>query len=376
MCGSRAWIIKNILIILLVLSPVAPTAAFDFLFKGSIDETFDDNILSSGISQKSDWITNFTLGLGIKSENHRFQFDFFGNIYQQIYAIHKDESKNYQDLLISVNSDFSENISLKLNDIFQHYPEPMSYTTLFGKDGTNIAYISNNFSSAFSAFVTKHLFFDITYRNTFINYDNKFLADSVLHNPGVDIGYSFNSYNILRIGYMNFIMIYENGNKQNKDRGYVEYEKFFTNQLRTILQGGCDYNHSSDDQKLYPRWKVSIIDDIDQKNVLKIEYLKETTISDTTDDTFNNWNIAVTLKRDMNLRTAIDISLFYGSGFYEISKTRNKLAGSSITLTFIVTDFINFRFGYSYFWTSTASLVVEKTNYNRNRVFIGLTALY
>lgn len=369
-------IIKLKIILLLCLSIAAPAAAADFIFNGSIDETFNDNTNLSATEPESDWITNMALGLGIRSEGRQLSFDFIGNVYQQIYAKQRDESANSQDLTLMLNFDFSENISLALNNVFQHYPDSRSYSVLFGRGGEDTGYIRNNFSSALSFNLTRQLFFDLTYNNMILRNDSDALADSVQHNPGMDIGYSINSSNIIRIGYMKFIMIYDNGEKQKEDRGYAEYELHFTEQLRTILHGGCDYINSGEDISLNARWQASVIDDIDKRNQLNITYLKERTISDVAEDTFNNWTVTGTLSREISLRTGFGLSLFYGSAAYEMSGAVNKLAGASIRLDFILTDFVNLNAGYTYTWNKSTAPGDFENKYDRNTIFAGLSAKY
>ncbi len=363
------------IVIIICLSIVMPAAAFDYIFNGSIDETFDDNVNSSSSDSESDWITNMAIGLGIRSEGRRFEFDFIGNVYQQINLKNSDNNANSQDLALSINSAFTENISLQLSDAFQHYPESRDFNTMFSRGDAGTAYISNVFSSQLSVDVTKQLFFDLQYNNRIMENSSSSLSDSVQHNPGIDAGYYINTSNIIRAGFMKFYMNYDNGGRQEQDRGYAEYELHFTDQTAAVLHGGYDYTDSTEGQSLDTRWRVSVTDNVDKKNRLSIVYLKENTISNIINDTFDNWSITGSLARDISLRINTGLSAFYGSGSYRVSGVKESLAGASLSLSYAVTEFISFNLGYTHTWNNSES-GGDKTGYHRNQASAGLSALF
>jgi len=352
---------------------MAPAAAIDLMLTGSIDEMFDDNINSS-TGKEADWITEIALGIGLRSEGRRLEVDLIGNIYQTVYIDNSDKNAFSQDLALSVNSALTGKISLSLNDVFQHYPESRDFSTMFSRGDAGSGYMSNTFSSRLSVDVTKQLFFDLQYNNSILENKSETLTDSVQHNPGIDAGYYINSSNIIRAGFMKFYMKYDNGEKQEQDRGYAEYELHFTDQTFAELQGGYDYIDSTEGQSLDTMWQVSLTDDVDKNNRLSIVYLKESIISNIVNDTFDNWSITAELQREINPRTGIGVSLFYGSGTYEISGITEKLAGASVSLRYLVSDFISFKAGYSYRWNSTAPPSGDETEYTRNQVSAGVMA--
>jgi len=350
--------------------------AMEIILQGRADELFDDNINSSNNKPESDWVTNLMLGLEFKSEMRGLDFNLSGNVYQRYYIDHHENNANYQDVTLNLNKSITETSSFKITDVFQHYPDPESFSAMFGRTETTSGYLSNKFSTGLSAYVTKGLFFDVLYINSILKNKSDAMVDTVLHNPRGDIGYSFDSANILRAGYMYSLMKYEDGKQSKGNKEYAEYEKYFTKQFRTILHGGYEYITTSDGVSSGPRWMVSIIDDVDKNNQLNITYLKETAISDTTNDTFNNWSITGSLRQEISERTRINLSLFYGQGTYKISKVENKLAGVSTSIAFIVNEFVNFNIGYNHTWNNTKTPGLEVTAYHRNQASAGLSATY
>jgi hypothetical protein len=316
------------------------------------------------------------LGAEIRSEGRSREFRLTGNAYYEYYAINKENGESYQDAGLSINKDIIDTVNFRLSDTFQHYPESKDFGNLFGRTDDDTGYISNDVSVGLSVFLTKQFFFELLYNNGIINNDSRELEDSVSHEGGGDLGYYFNSANIVRAGYLYSKMKYDDGSVTRGDRGYAEYERFLTKQLRAILQGGYDYIDNAEGQSMNSRWEVSIVDDVDEINQGSITYLKESTISSITNDTLNNWRLSAELRREISGRLEVDISLFYGEGIYEVSRVTEKLGGASLALAFLVSDFINFNMGYRYTWNSSEAPDTDESSYNRNQVYIGVSGEY
>jgi len=350
--------------------------AAEIIVNGSIDELYDDNINSSSTNPESDWITSMTLGVTARSELRQLDVNLSGNINQRYSVKHEESNANYQDMMISINKSFSENVSLSITDSLQHYPESKSFSTLFGRSEENTGYLSNSFSSNLTVYVSKEIFLGGVYTYSTMNNDSNTIPDSVLHNPGGNIGYIFNSANTVRVGYLYTLMKYNNDSHSRGDRGYIEYVKLFTPQLQSVLQGGYDYITTEDGQRLSSMYMFSLIDDIDNKNQMNITYIKENTISNISNDIFENWRVEGSLRREINERTRISMSLFYGQGTYQLSRVTEKLRGASAALAFTVTEFLSFTFGYTYVWRNSIAPASGETAYNRNQYSIGLSAVY
>ncbi len=364
------------IVLALLIFLVRKAPAFEFIIRGSANEMYDDNINTSATSPESDWVTNLILGMGIESAGRRRVINLSGNIYQRFYVEHEEYNKNFQDMNLSIKLDFTERFNLIISDSFEHYPQSQSFGTLFGRKENNEGYISNYFSGNMSFLITRQLLFSLFYNNSMVDNDSSALTDSVLHNPGGYIGYSFDTANILRAGYSYSYMKYDDGDITRGDRSYAEYERYLTKQLRAILHGGYDYYDTTEGESSSSRWLISLIDDFDKQNQFNLTYLKETTISNISNDTLNNWRITGTLQRVINARTNISTGLFYGVGTYKVSREIEKLAGVSFTLAYIVTNFVKFNMGYTYTWNSFSAPDVKERSYNRNQVYAGISAVY
>lgn len=364
------------LILLLILFLVNFVSAMEIILQGSVNETYDDNINTSGSAPESDWLTNIMLGITARSEVRAFDFDFSGHVYQRLSANHAENSSNSQDLAGSFNKDFSENVSFGISDVFQNYPEAGSFGVLFGRGDDNSGYKSNTANINLNIYLTQKLFLAGMYTNGIMKNDSYQLSDSVSHNPGGAIGYSFNTANILRFGYLYQLMKYDNGEKIRGDSGYAQYEKYFTKQLRSLILAGYDYIDSDQGQSLSKRWMASLIDDVDETNQLNITYEYGSAISNILNDILKNWTIRGTLSRQISNRVIMNMSIFYGEGTYEISGIKDKLFGASVNAAYIVTDFINLDIGYIFTWSSSEDPGADEIKYDRNQFSIGLSALY
>jgi hypothetical protein len=174
-----------------------------------------------------------------------------------------------------------------------------------------------------------------------------------------------------------YSLIKYNDNTQARgDRGYAEYEKYLTRQLRGIIHGGYDYNEMEEGESLSSRWMVSLIDDVDERNELNISFLKESSISNITNDAYNYWRVSGTLSHEVSLRISVNAEIFYGEGFYEISRVKSKLTGASFDLAYAVSDFINLIAGYSFMWSSTEDPLTDESSYKRNQIYVGIAGEY
>ena len=350
--------------------------AVEFIARGRANEMYDDNINTSPEDPESDWVTNLMLGVALRSEGRTREFELSGNLYQRFYISHEEMNEFYQDMILSINKSFTENITLVISDTFQNYPSAQSFGAMFERGEDDEGYMRNDFASGLTFQLTRKLFFTGVYNNTILKNDNRTIADSVLHSPGAIIEYYFNSANIVRAGYMYSLMKYDDGSESKGERGYVEYEKFFTNQLRGIVNGGYDYVRMADGESLNTRYMASLIDEIDERNELNISFLKESTISNITNDTLNNWRISAAFECEVSSRTSVDMTLFYGEGVYEVSRVRDKLGGFSSNLSFAVSEFVDFEAGYTFVYSSSKRPGLDEASYNRNQVYVGVSGEY
>lgn len=350
--------------------------AFEFIARGRANEMYDDNINTSPEDPESDWITNLMLGIALRSEGRTWEFELSGNLYQRFYVSHEEMNNFYQDMILSINKSFSENITLVISDTFQNYPSAQSFGSMFERGEDDEGYMRNDFASDLTFQLTQKLFFTGVYNNTILENDNRAIADSVLHRTGAIIEYYFNSANIVRAGYMYSLMKYDDDTDSRGERGYAEYEKFFTNQLRAIVNGGYDYVRMTDGESLNTRYMGSLIDEIDERNEFNISFLKESTISNITNDTFNNWRISAAFEREVSSRTSVDMTLFYGEGVYEVSRVREKLGGVAFNLGFAVSEFVDFEAGYTFVHSSSKQPGIDEASYSRNQVYVGVSGEY
>ncbi len=372
---SKINLKKKILPVIIVLVSIR-VFAFEMVVQGRIDEMYDSNINASSTEPESDWTTNLMAGLAINSELRELDISLAGNIYQRLSFGHRENNMSYQDLLFSLNKSFSENVVFRMADSFENYPQSRSFGSLFGRSDAATGYTNNTFSTGLSVYVTKQIFIEGSYSNGILNNDSSLMVDSLYHNPGGDIGYCYDTANIFKVGYFYTLMKYDNGTQSRGDRGFIEYDRDFTKQMRLALQTGYDYITNNQGQALSTRWMASLIDDVDQNNQLNISYLKESTISNVYNDTFQNWRISGSLIREVSERTRVNFTIFYGVGTYEISGVSDELAGASAALSFIVTEFINFNVGYSFTWSRNVTPGSIENEYNRNQIFAGLSGAY
>jgi hypothetical protein len=332
-------ILTNAILIILI-SGMVHLYSMELILRGGVNETYD-NMDSSQAEPEDDWVTNIMLGITARSEVRSLDFDLSGNINQSISAENSENNSNSQDLQLSINKSFSENLSMGLNDVFQHYPEAGSFQVLFGRGEDNRGYIANSLTLNMTIYATTRLFLNCAYNYSIMNNDSSQLSDSVQHAPGANIGYYFNSSNIIRLGYIYQRMEYDTDEVSRADSGYAEYEKHFTEQLRSVLQGGYEYLQSEDGESLSTRWRASIIDDIDVSDRI----------------TFNS-------------------SVFYGQGSYQYSGAENRLFGVSAGVGYVINEFINFVFSYSYTWNKSILPALEDSTSNRNIFSAGFSAVY
>ena len=370
--------IKILIIALLTFTifVVQQVQALEFIMKGRVNEMYDDNINTSPDNPESDWVTNMIFGMALKSEGKVSELALAGNIYQKYCVSHENMNDFYQDLMFAVNKRFYESFSIKVSDTLNHYPSAQSFDTLFGGSESTGGYLQNDFASGLTVYTTMGLFFTGVYNNSIRRNDSDIILDSFFNSPGAIAGYYFNSANIVRIGYQYSLMKYEDNSETKGQRNYAEYEMRLTSQIWGIVEGGYDYVENTAGESLNSRYRISLMKIVDERNQFDISFLKESTISNINNDTFNFWRISGSLKREVSSRTSINIAMFYGDGVYEESKVRDKLGGVSFGVALAFSESMNFNAGYIFSWSKVDNPEISETSYRRNQVYIGVSGEY
>jgi hypothetical protein len=302
---------------------------------------------------------------------------------------------------IGLNHRFSPRYSLYLGDSFVigQYPELLSPNTgdntLYRSDGSNIR---NTASAAFSAELTGPLSAQLSYNNTLVSYDQKgvnsysALLDRMDHLIDLRLRYSFTTATIGTIGYKFQLVdfsssdkIYYNGQLANSDIRnsqahylYVGVDHTFNPDLTLAAEGGAIYNDSVnlDYSNWAPYAQIALRYRYASGSYATLGFRQDFSVTDAitaqteSSVVYAEVKHAITPKLQFGLNGSMQYRLYKG-GPYNDDYTMYYTVGTQLAY------FINRNFwtevGYSYDIVDDHSYL---WNYQRNRVYIGVSARY
>jgi hypothetical protein len=371
-------IIKNLVFtVLLIVILQATVYCLDLEFIGDISETYDDNIFVSD-DKVSDYITKITAGFGINHEGKSQQLELLGHVNQEVYYENSDQNRFTQDFYLDYNLiiNLTRKNIISISDKFEYFPETQVYANTFGRSGYRDKYFRNIFNITNSLQFFRKLALVLQYTNRYtINYNDDVL-NSYSNDGSAALVFSLSSYIITSLFYSYAKTEYENDESITEQRGNLIQRLYFTKQL--YLEGSYGRQslktHDGNESK-NTIYSVSVIDDIDKKNSIILNFTKEQSVTEYTNEIFNNWRIAGDFKRQVSRRFNLLISAFKGKGDFQPSGATTEFIGLKTSFTYYFTENISGSCEYS-FLNSKSETRSNNIEYQRNVFMLSLKAQY
>ncbi len=371
---SRGWLFC--LILFLLMSSITysfPYKGLDIKIKGAVGEMYDDNITSAidNGNKKEDFITNLTLGLGVKYEGKTNSLEFMGNINHQIFTEHNNFDNTSGEFSLNLQSEFTEHERISLKNVYTHTYEPGDFEGALGRTTGRYSFDRNIFNLNYIRDITKELSLNIRYANELNKFLREDLKDSSLNSIGFEVGYSPSPVTILLFSYKFIKREFKNGEDASTNTVSTGIRQYITPRLYFDGNVGADLITSYDNKEYTkPLISISITDEIDKKTMATLSFSKQYQTGAYRESLFNSWRTSGALTRELLERLGCFLSGFYGEGEYVTLEITEKLWGANIGFTYDFMEHLKGNFTYTYFNKNSTVLTEE---YSKNIIFWGLT---
>jgi len=343
---------------------------FDFEPQVSVTQGYDDNITSDEDNKMSDFYTDLKLGVNMTSQQRTHEIVFSGNLTQQVFAKERDFNNLRQDYSFRFSKELSRYDRFSVSDTYTRAEDTDVFEDLFGRVNDRYVYDQNRFSLEYSRDFSKQLSFALNYQNEYYSPDRADLSESTLNAGGIKADYYCSSATIASFVYEVAQRAFDPGTSAVSHTVLAGIRQYLTSQVYLEGQAGVDFiTNFNDDQITEPRFRLSLVNELDEKTQVGITFSKDFATNNYTEDVFDTWRLSVTLGRQLLERMTVFGSAFFGQGEYDSLKIKDDLLGVSLGLRYQISRDITASFGYSYSQTDSND---DTRDFDRNRVLVGV----
>ncbi|MCP4138110.1 MAG: hypothetical protein GY754_44520 [bacterium] len=323
----------------------SPVFAFNWVLSGTLEETVDTNVASSG---EADLLSSISLGAGVSHEGRRKSLDIIGHVYQQIYIAHSEVNSNSQDLTLTGTYNLTERDTFGLNNVFLHYPEPVGIEALFGRSGNREGYLRETANVTYTKEFLRKFGTATRYTFDYVKNLSGDVADSMLHSAGTSLMYSFTSIHMATLLYDFSYLRLETAQTSIIHAPAAQYQYGITRQLTVTGGVGVSFvNTLNNEQYNNLTLTLTVEDVIDARSAANLGFIKGYEMTSST------YRVSGGYRRDLTDRWAANITLFYGHGVDNYQNTEYDLAGGSIVTTYAFTRRLEGRVQNNFTWSRT-----------------------
>ncbi len=345
-------------------------ADFKWVYGGDLLETFDDNVTSAHVDEKSDAITKATLAGGFTYTNPTDNLNFITRITQQLFAQHSSFNNTSEEVGLQGGKQLSEYDMISVTNQFKHEEDPSSFEDAFGRTSGRSSSYKNKFDITYARELTKQWNFKTIYRQDNDSYSRDDISDSIQYAPGILSEYALDSANFVGLGYDYAQRNFDRGGDVKAHNVYGSYRHFFTEQWSIDIKPGVTHITSVDGSSFTkPRYTIGLNNDLDERTKVNINFTQEYAAGSFQQDVFNNWRLAASLFRQLLAKLTTSLSVFYGQGTYEGSNIDEDLSGADISLQYLLTKNASLYTGYNF---QNVASNINTREHTRNMLSFGI----
>ncbi len=386
-----------------------PYEGLSLKIEGQVAESYSNNVNYSSDESDTveDWITQLSLGMGLKYEGERRLLEVMGSINRQIRTDTGDLENSSERGIINFRNEFSKYDLITFNNTFIHtevpgtidegldaaqcekledlfgreqvrrtFPECDRFEEEFGRftgkfdsysNTANVDY-SRNFSERFRTGL------GYTYRRNWSDAEGTNDSDQNTFRARADYQYSAATLYFMRYSYSN--SSYESGTDVDIQRVSAGIRRYITKRFYIEGSGGVDFTSSENNSENNGRIEAAIAGELDPKTTVRAAYMKEDEFASSTEDVFRNWRVSGSISRAFMEDLNLVLSGFHGEGEFVSIDVTDTLFGGSVNLDYLFWQDkhgkrVSGRLGYTY---SDLKSTDESRDYSRSGVNLGLTA--
>ena len=343
----------------------------DLKLNSRVSESYDDNVTYVNTNKKSDFITNLTIGIGLKYEGKTTALALTGGVTRHIFTDNRDFNNSSEDLTLNFRNEFSKYDRLRLANTFVHAEEPRSFEDAFGRTAGRYSYYKNKLNLTYTRDVARYLKAKVIYSNEIDNFSREDISDSSFNKIGCELDYVLTPKTIILSSYSFAVRDFKQGADASTHTLALGLRRYITTQLYFDGRAGVDFINSYNNQT-YQKSLIfaALTDDIDRASHLTLSFVKEYHTNSYSQDIFNYWQVSGSFTKQLLERLSCSLSNFYGEGKYISLDIKDKFVGSSIAFTYDISANLKANLTYAY---SNVDSTLNTREYTKNIVTVGLT---
>jgi len=317
---------------------------------GTVSETYDNNITIVNDDTKKDFITNLAVNIAAGYEGKNTAFELSADVAQHFFAHYS----NFDSISVDLNGNLTQTLSkydrITLKDIFIRAQEAASLADQFGNTTTGrYNYILNRFFLGYGHDFTSQFTTNFQYSNEVYQPSRSDLSDSFVNHFGIEGDYTVSPATILVFGYDYYERNFDPGGSASVNMITASLKEYLTKQAYLLFKAGYEFIGSYNGKDYNkPLFVASLVDDISPNTRWYITYKKEYDTNYYTNDIFNYWEAMAGLTRQVNKRTGLTLSGFYGEGKYPNIGLRDTLEGATIGLSYDIKENVKATLSYTF----------------------------
>jgi opacity protein-like surface antigen len=266
------FVIRRLIILFFILlftnAYAFPYKGLEIEMKGTITETYDDNINLSK-DKEEDFITRFGIGVGVKYEDKIRALGVSGSFNYSLYSKHPDIDPVTGNLTLNFQNKFSEYDRISLRNTFTKTFIPFSFEEEFGRVTGQFKSSSNIFTLLYSRDISKKLGFTTRYNNQINRFSGENVSNSSLYSLGFGIGYAYSEITSFLLSYEFSRVRFENTGVSSAHTVVTGFKHFITKRFYVDGRVGTDFITDFNNEKgTIGYFSISLTDEITKNTTI------------------------------------------------------------------------------------------------------------
>lgn len=341
------------------------------MLRGSLHETYDDNVNLTKTNKESDLGTILSAGFRAIYEGKKDSFEFSADARRTNYASHHENNNTSESSYLNYKNQFTRFDAISLTNIFSHTFEPYSFDDELGRTIGRYSSYNNRTRLDYAREISKHLASTFYYAHTLTQNSDGDVVSSYTNGGGTGIDYVYDSATTFHLANYDYKKRnYKNGTDTTTQSVSTGVTRDITSQSYLDVRVGANFlEATNNDEYINPVYSFALTDNLNETTQIRLKFVKEYSSTSYSTDAFDFWRTSFSFVKQIFPRMEFNLTGYYGQGRYVISDIKDNLTGASAGLSYEFTR--NVKGTLYYVYSNKTSDVVSR-EYSRNFISIGL----
>jgi len=351
-----------------------PYKGLDLKIRGSITETYDDNINFVSNDKKGDSITALSLGINAAYEGKRRFLNLAGNINQSFHQKYSDIKRSSENINLRFQNEFSEYDTINISYEYFHSYYPATFEEEFGRVNSRQNSYDHAFNIIYKKIFSERISSDLKYIYKLSIRPEETLSDSTFNGIGINVHYLHSRATTLYISFTASDTKYKDGGDIGTQSIAAGFKKYITRQLVLDARAGLvSVAPETGKKDVTQSIEASLTDEIDQNTTAIISFEQQDEASSDREDVFRNWQLTGSLQKELSDKIIGSFVIFYGKGKNIRAGDTTRFLGANTSITYELTEHLSGQMQYRY---SNLDSTIENSGYAKNIMSLGLVYVF